>query len=120
MLCKELYTGQSVLIVNCEMGYELYWIKRQVPGALIWGLTMEKIGAEVAGKTFSVCVCDNLQEGMAKYYQQQSFDRIALLGDCCKLSQSDRLVQMLRHRLTVDGLLFFGNQNGIYRMPKED
>ena len=117
LLCKELSPGQEVLIVNCDMGYELFWLKRRVPGAAIYGLTLDSLGAEVTGKTFPLYVCQDFFAGLSKFYPQKKFARIALLGNYLDWPQGEKLVRTLQQHLTDDGLLFFGDPNRVYRMP---
>ncbi|SDP29232.1 glycosyltransferase [Selenomonas ruminantium] len=120
LLYKELSPGQDVLLVNCDMGYELFWLKRRIPEATIYGLTSDKLGVELAGKTFPLYVCHDFLDGLDKHYQQKKFARIALLGNYHERRQGDKLIQTLRQHLTEDGLLFFGDQDRVYRMPFRD
>ena len=120
LLYKELSPGQDVLIVNCDLGYEQFWLKRRMPKIEVYGLTLDKLGMEIAGKTFPLYVCNDFLDGLEKHFCQKRFARIALLGNYQERPQGDKLVQTLRQHLTEDGVLFFGDADRIYRMPFRD
>lgn len=120
LLLKEITGKEDVLLVNCDMGYELFWLKRRAPETTVYGLTTDKLGVEVTGKTFPLYVCHDFMEGLVQHYAEKKFARIALLGNYKERAQGDRLIQALRQHLTDDGLLFFGDAERIYRMPAHD
>jgi len=120
LLLKEITGKEDVLLVNCDMGYELFWLKRRAPETTVYGLTTDKLGVEVTGKSFPLYVCHDFMDGLVKHYAEKKFARIVLLGNYKKRVQGDRLIQTLRQHLTEDGLLFFGDAERIYRMPAHD
>lgn len=119
-LLKTLASGQEVLMVNCDLGYELYWLKRRQPDVALYGLTLDKLGVEVTGKTFTLFFCEDFCEGLEKYYQQKRFARIAVLGNYQKLPNGEDLIQALQQHLTSPGILFFGDEEHIYHLSVGD
>ena len=115
LLYSELKSRQEVLIVNCELGYDLYWLNRKISQVSLYGLTNDELGLELAGKTFPLYVCHDFREGLEKYYGQKKFARIALLGNYEERKNGDELINALCQHLTLDGILFYGDKEHIYR-----
>ena len=120
ILSRELKNKQKVLLVNCGLGYELYWLNRRITNISLYGLTMEKLGMDITGKTFTLYVCKDFFEGFNENYSNEKFDRIGLIGNSKAIPRGNELIQLLRKNLTKDGLLFYGDEMHVYRMPAKD
>ncbi len=112
----ELKGAKNILLVNCEFGYDLYWLNRKMDKVSLCGLTKDELGESLTGRTFPLYVCDDFIEGLEKYYAKEKFARIALLGNYQERKNADELINVLRQHLTRDGILFFGDKDHIYRM----
>ena len=119
-LLKTLAPGQDVLLVNCDLGYELYWLKRRRPDVSLYGLTLDKLGTEITGKSFPLFSCEDFGEGLEKYYPQKNFARIALLGNYQTLPNGEGLIKALQQHLTNPGILFFGDAEHVYHLSVGD
>lgn len=119
-MADEIEQGRDVLIVNCDLAYNLFWLRRRNANLQLFGLTNSEIGMQVAGKTFPVYVCKDFGEGLATHFAGQKFDRIALLGNARIMPDGEKLIHTLRSSLTEEGLLYFGDAEHVYRMPAKD
>lgn len=119
-MANEINQGKDILVVNCDQAYNLFWLRRQNSNLRLYGLTDSEVGMQVAGKTFPVYACKDYQQGLAKHFTDQKFDRIALLGNARAMSEGEKLIHTLRASLTENGILYFGDAEHIYRMPAHD
>lgn len=119
-MADEIEQGREVLVVNCDLAYNLFWLRRRNANLRLYGLTDSEIGMQVAGKTFSVYACKDFCQGMTAHFAEQKFDRIALLGNARTMPDGEKLIQTLRASLVKNGILYFGDAEHIYRMPAQD
>ena len=120
LLSEELKADHKVLLVNCDLGYDLYWLNRKITDVSLYGLTKDPIGVVITGKTFTLYVCKDFCEGFNEHYNSEIFDRIGLLGNSKEISNGNELLQLLRKNLTEDGLLFYGDEEHIYCMSAKN
>ncbi|WP_297569140.1 glycosyltransferase [uncultured Anaerovibrio sp.] len=119
-MADEIEQGRDVLIVNCDLAYNLFWLRRRNANLQLFGLTNSEIGMQVAGKTFPIFVCRDFKQGLRKHFTEKKFDRIVLLGNARIMPDGEKLIHTLRSSLTEEGLLYFGDAEHVYRMPAKD
>ena len=119
-MADEIEQGRDILIVNCDLSYNLFWLKRRNVNLSLYGLTDSEIGMQMAGKTFTVYACKDFCQGMTAHFFGQKFDRIALLGNARTMPDGEKLIQILRASLADNGILYFGDAEHVYRMPAQD
>lgn len=117
LLLSEIGDAKDVLLVNCDLGHDLFWLRRKNRELRLYGLTDNALGMQVAGHTFTVYSCTDFREGIEAHFPAKRFARIALLGNSRELPGGEKLIHYLRRYLTNDGLLYFGDRDHIYRMP---
>ncbi|ORU00562.1 Glycosyl transferase, group 2 family protein [Anaerovibrio sp. JC8] len=119
-MADEIEQGKDILIVNCDLAYNLFWLHRRNASLRLYGLTDSEIGMQMAGRTFQVYACKDFRQGLAAHFAGQKFDRIALLGNARIMPDGEKLIQTLRASLSDEGLLYFGDAEHVYRMPARD
>lgn len=119
-MADEIEQGRKILVVNCYFAYNLFWLHRRNPSLQLFGLTDNDMGIQVAGKTFPIYACKDFKQGFTKHFYGHKFDRIVLLGNAKAMADGEKLILLLRGALTENGIVYYGDEEHIFRMPARE
>lgn len=120
-LAPRLPRGSSVLLLDCRLGYDLFWLGRERPDLILSGMSSWELSARLYLSNFSIYYQPDLQaapsEGLAEGIEER-FDAVIWLDVLPEAQNYEReFLSLAAALLALGGCLYYTDGKQLYEIP---